>query len=116
MNFIKSHAADTRRIQPTWRRQKGARKPADVVLVARPSRFGNPFKVEAGRTQAEAAEAFRDWLADDATTNEPKRREWILDNLHLFNGKRAACYCQPGTPCHADVLLELADKRKGGRP
>jgi hypothetical protein len=105
---------DTRRIQPSWRQHKGARKPDDVILVARPTRFGNPFKVEAGRTQAEAVEAFRTWLADDNATFEPERRSWILANLHLLHGKRLACYCELDTPCHADVLVELADGMKGG--
>lgn len=26
-----------------------------------------------------------------------------------LRGKNLACWCQPGTPCHADVLLELAN-------
>jgi len=30
-------------------------------------------------------------------------------NLHTLSGKNLACYCRPGTPCHADVLLGLAN-------
>lgn len=45
-------------------RRRGWKKPENTVLISRPHRWGNPFKVEAGRTQAEAAEAFRAWLAD----------------------------------------------------
>ena len=28
---------------------------------------------------------------------------------HL-RGKNLACWCKPGTPCHADVLLEIANR------
>lgn len=27
-----------------------------------------------------------------------------------LRGKNLACWCAPGTPCHADVLLEIANK------
>lgn len=29
--------------------------------------------------------------------------------LHTLRGKNLACNCKPGAPCHADVLLELAN-------
>ena len=78
--------AENKRIQPTWRCRKGDRKPADIVPVTRPRRFGNPFKVEEGRVQAEAGQGFRDWLADDATINEPEHRRWNLEHPELISG------------------------------
>ncbi len=93
--------------------------------VARPSRFGNPFTAEGcraagyGGTDAELAarcvEAFRGWLTTphwrdfwDSPTSEERRKE-----MHAFlprlRGKNLACWCKPGTPCHADVLLDLAN-------
>ena len=27
----------------------------------------------------------------------------------VLAGKNLACWCKPGTPCHADVLLEIAN-------
>lgn len=30
-------------------------------------------------------------------------------NLHTLRGKNLACFCPAGSPCHADVLLELAN-------
>jgi hypothetical protein len=38
------------------------------------------------------------------------RRELILRRLPDLRGKNLACWCKPGCPCHADVLLELANK------
>ena len=38
------------------------------------------------------------------------RRDLILARLPELRGKNLACWCKPGTPCHTDVLLELANK------
>ena len=77
-------------------RRKGFRLPADAVNVARPGKWGNPFKVGRDGTAAECVDQYRTLIAD-----------WPLEALR---GKRLACWCKPGTPCHADVLLELANK------
>lgn len=31
-----------------------------------------------------------------------------LARLHELRGKNLACWCKPGHPCHADVLLDVA--------
>ena len=83
-------------------RARGWRKPAGAVVVARPTRWGNPFdwrklgKPEAVRLYREALLAGRlPYTAADA------RRELV--------GKPLACWCKPGEPCHADVLLAVAN-------
>lgn len=38
------------------------------------------------------------------------RREEILARLPYLRGMNLACFCKPGCPCHADVLLELANR------
>lgn len=65
------------------RRTKGWRMPTNTVCVTRPGKFGNPF---------ETAEAFQRWIE---------------------HGKNLACYCPLDQPCHADVLLELANRPIG---
>ncbi|WP_420104105.1 DUF4326 domain-containing protein [Bosea sp. (in: a-proteobacteria)] len=35
------------------------------------------------------------------------KHERVRDALR---GRNLACWCKPGTPCHADVLLELANR------
>lgn len=106
------------------KRTKGWRMPAGAVSVARPGLFGNPFTIAAcvesgfAADEAEAArvcvDAFRDWLAGDGwaagmSPDWPKRRATILDGLPLLRGKDLACFCPLDQPCHADVLLELAN-------
>jgi hypothetical protein len=36
-------------------------------------------------------------------------RAKVLANLPHLRGKNLACWCKPGQPCHADVLLEIAN-------
>ena len=80
-------------------RIKGWRMPPNTVWVARPSRWGNPFKVTSKRTAAQAVERFRCEMPD--FTREAARLE--------LRGKNLACFCKLGEPCHADVLLEIAN-------
>lgn len=92
------------RVRVDWRRP-GGRKPADVVYVGRPSRWGNPFPV-ADHGRAQAVALFTEY-AQARAAEEPT---WLAP-LH---GKRLACWCPPDEPCHADSLLTLLDE--GNRP
>lgn len=49
--------------------------------------------------EAEAVEEFR------AYASVPSRADSVRD---LLSGLDLACWCEPGVPCHADVLLEIA--------
>jgi len=91
-----------RRIQLS--RAKGWRKPPGAVVVARPTRWGNPFPVaEHGR--AEAVRLYREWLAAQPELIAAAQRELL--------GRDLACWCRPDEECHADVLLAVAN---GPRP
>jgi hypothetical protein len=90
------------------RRTKGWRKPVGAIVVARPSKWGNPFVVgrdivvegRALRVTPELAVAlYRVWVNEFA---ESAREELIGHDL--------ACFCPLDRPCHADVLLELANQ------
>lgn len=86
--------------------------PPNTRLVARPSRFGNPFKIgENGMTRSEAIAMFRRWIEGERPDVEPERRQRLLASLRELKGKDLACYCPPGEECHADLLLELANPK-----
>lgn len=91
-------------------REKGWRMPPNTMRVDRATRFGNPFRVTEDRTAAEAYMAFETWLTTpgcDAGMKERKAR--ILMAMPELLGKDLACWCKPGEPCHADVLLRIAN-------
>lgn len=92
--------------------------PENTVKVCRPGMWGNPFVVTEKRrpgtsvggfyiavpTVEDAVECYREMLASEGETAEALR-----SRLPELRGKNLACWCKPGEPCHADVLLELAN-------
>lgn len=80
--------------------------PKDAIYVGRPTIWGNPFKLIHGSgvskiDRAKAIKSYRGWL-ECRLAVEP-------DFLTPLKGKDLVCWCAP-LPCHADVLLELANK------
>lgn len=111
-------------------RTKGWRKPAGGVSVARPSKWGNPFRIvrtdcslggvcwavalgdmivqQHVDTDARARELavffFRSWMEEDDRHDLPDPAE--------LAGRDLMCWCPLDQPCHADVLLELANREE----
>lgn len=100
------------------KRAKGWKMPEGAVYVGRPSRFGNPWSIEhrggwwfvvgpntpiggirCGNKEGAA-------LVAVAKYRESSRAVAVAAELR---GKSLACFCKEGDPCHADVLLELAN-------
>ena len=87
--------------------------------ITRPGPWGNPFsiddtakryKLEPGAAQAKAVALCGQWLTGKLdrklSPGDPPNRETIRAELA---GHNLACWCRPGTPCHADILIELAN-------
>lgn len=101
-------------------RRRGWRKPEGAVVVARPSRWGNPFVIErvggsfevagpglaprrfptSASARLAAAEAYRSYLDARPDLVAAARRE--------LAGRDVACWCPLEEACHGDVLLEVA--------
>jgi hypothetical protein len=77
------------------KRTKGWHMPPNAVSVTRPGKWGNPYTVEEYGREA-AIQRYREWV--------------IGKDLSELRGKDLACYCPLDQPCHADVLLELANR------
>ena len=75
--------------------------PPEAVYVGRPSKWGNPFVVDRDGNREEVIARYADWLDGMVHNN--------LLNLDELQGKDLVCWCAP-LPCHADILLELANK------
>jgi hypothetical protein len=78
------------------KRTKGWQMPENAVYVGRGSQWGNPFTVD-NTGQIPAVLRFACEVAP------------LLD-VKPLRGKDLACWCGPDQECHADVLLELANR------
>lgn len=90
----------------------------DAVIVARPSQWGNPFKV------GSMAMIESDWRGVRVTIEyemtaalavELYRQRFIYDARDIrtaLAGRDLACWCPLDQPCHADVLLALANPKE----
>ena len=118
------------------RRTKGWRMPEGAVSVSRPSLFGNPFIVgetylwfggsvwndrrpfpiptfreqglyEHGLLVERPTDTFTvvRWFGDWAHAMVKADPDWLAP----LRGHDLACWCPLDQPCHADVLLELAN-------
>lgn len=103
----------------------------EAVNVARPSKWGNPFVigsqvVSGGKGKPttvhampsdEAIARFRTFVMRIETSEEKEHYAetfggWfpdLADIVRYLRRKNLACWCKPGMPCHADVLLEIAN-------
>ncbi len=88
-------------------RTPGWTLPEGAVCVTKPGRWANRVsfaRVEGNpASHAEAVALYRDWLMapGQAPVREEARRK--------LRGRVLACSCKPHLPCHADVLLEVAN-------
>lgn len=114
------------------RRVRGWKMPENTISVTRPGRFGNPFQVGfwakiglgVGRDMMEylmckeskyANHPEYDFIATPekavAMYREYLKRYPLNERqVNELKGKNLACWCKIGEPCHADVLLEIANK------
>lgn len=108
-------------------RAKGWKMPEGAVYVGRPTDFGNPFPVDV-YGQDGAVDRFRRWLTTGMSAYEMSTssrcdpysnrvdppslvivRRWLENGFPKLRGKDLACWCPLDQPCHADVLLEIAN-------
>lgn len=109
------------------KRTKGFRMP-NAVYVGRPSFWGNPYTIEGFGDKA--LQLYRNtalgvWQPSLLLPNvEALNKAYDLhlgwrarsgnilwpDIRRLLRGKDLACWCPLDQPCHADILLELANQ------
>lgn len=87
------------------------------MVVSRPSKWGNPFTLEMWRDlipdergQREmVVMQFGTMLIDGEFEGDYPRMGQIIRELA---GKNLACWCPLDQPCHADVLLDIANAKE----
>ncbi len=110
-----------RPIRVQRKRTKGWRMPENTVYVGRGSAWGNPYKI-GGQVANHFGTTFP---INDAAGAVNCYKNMFLSSfagilaggtlgdevdLSELRGKNLACWCKLDQPCHADVLLELANK------
>ncbi len=116
------------------KRTKGWRMPENTIYVGRPGVFGNVVVCTPHGCQREPCgccepfrcciDVYREYVVSgiegrpsstgsfryalDGMEGYPIRDE-IVRRLPELRGKNLACWCSLDKPCHADVLLELAN-------
>lgn len=97
-------------------RAKGWRLPDNTVKVDRSTLWGNPFVVGIDGTAVYCVQLYRMMLAamhcltSEATLAAQERaHRHVSRHIANLRGKNLACWCALDKPCHADVLLELAN-------
>jgi hypothetical protein len=102
-----------RRIQR--QRTRGWRMPPNTVYVGRRTMWANPYFIDADCQHLS-------WFRADLELERGAERAPTVANSRLsalfwrmarrlsdLRGKHLACWCRLDQPCHADVLLELAN-------
>jgi hypothetical protein len=84
------------------RRTKGWRKPEGSVVVARPTKWGNPVSKALVPDPVDLVRYYEKWIELFPHVAQAARRE--------LRGHDLACWCPLNQPCHADVLLKIANK------
>ena len=102
-HYVKNEAIP-RRVQ--LRRSKGWRMPPNTVKVDRTTRYGNPYQAgqDGDGDRAHLVGLYRDYLA------RPEQADLVAHIRTSLAGKNLACWCPLDGPCHADVLLEIANE------
>ena len=75
-------------------------KSAYDVLIARPSKWGNPFEISRDGTREQVIKMYEVHI---------RRCPDLIAALPELVGKRLGCHCKP-LPCHGDVLIRLVNE------
>jgi len=90
--------------------------PPDAVYVGRPSKWGNPMTIQELKrlfpddTLEELHQRAVDWFRSYILTPSRKPKE-LMTTIKELKGRDLVCWCAP-LPCHADILLELANDER----
>lgn len=101
--------------------------PPNTVSVTRPGKWRNPFRIGGyfmigdpggGPFRMSWCESFapdpKFTKIEDAAMAVDFFKRLLATGYHKdfseLRGKDLACWCKPGAPCHADVLLDLANR------
>ena len=104
-------AGAPKRIQ--LRRSRGWKMPAGALKVDRTTTWGNPFTVADCGSAAVAVAAHGRWLRGEIAAPDGKPPPTGEAIRAALAGRDLACWCPLDGPCHAELLLAIANRGKG---
>jgi len=88
-----------------------------AIVVGRPTRWGNPFVVGVEDKAEYCVQLYRMMLngyicltCKVGVDLQKAARIYVRGQAWRLKGKNLACWCRLDRPCHADALLELANR------
>jgi hypothetical protein len=111
------------------KRTRGWKMPENTVSVTRPGKFGNPFRVGDLIRLGTGGMGFAYLICKDPKYNDGSFKkintaqeavdlyeEYItkypLKDIEELRGKNLACFCPIDQPCHRNVLLKFANRKR----
>lgn len=117
-------------------RKKGWRMPPNTVKVDRSTKWGNPFCLKGSfldnltDLSLDGCIKIQYMWRSYVESNKNDKQEIVKSSLEFYEsmlhcnllkisienvkrelkGKNLACWCKPGEPCHADILLKIANE------
>lgn len=85
------------------KRIKGWRMPPNTVYVGRPTKYGNPYQVSCNATDEYRKKQIEKYAQSMSVMLKQ-------DAVVELKGKNLACFCPLNKPCHADILLKIANQ------
>jgi hypothetical protein len=91
------------------KRSKGWTMPPGAVKVDRTTRWGNPFTVADCGTAAVAVANHGRWMRGEDPWRRAAGAARRGGDQDRARGRDLACWCPAAGPCHADLLLRIAN-------
>ena len=81
-------------------------KEAYDIYIGRPSKWRNPFPISKKLSRKKSIIKHANWVI---------LQEELMKDILELDGKILGCWCKPKA-CHGDVLIELVEIVKSGKP
>ena len=96
------------------RRAKGWKMPENTICVDRGTKWGNPYIVGKHGSREYCVELFANLFLGFIVISAGKETyenaiNYPVKKINELKGKNLACWCPLDKPCHADILLKIAN-------
>lgn len=83
--------------------------PENAVKIDRTTRWGNPFAPADSGSVAQAVANHAAWMKGELAAPDGRTPPPADEIRAALRGRHLACWCALDGPCHADLLLKIAN-------